>query len=42
MFANAAEATGVAVLSMSWVSFPLDHYARHVRLNILSKIVIPD
>ena len=39
---NAAEPTDVAVLSMSWVSFPLDHYARHVKLNILSRIVIPD
>ena len=34
MFAGAAEPTGVAVLSMSWVSFQLDYYARHVKLNI--------
>ena len=32
---NAAEPTDVAVLSMSWVSFHLDYYAHHVKLNIL-------
>ena len=32
--ANAAEPTDVAVLSMSWVSFHLDYYARHVKLNV--------
>ena len=42
MFANAAESTDFAVLSMSLVSFLLDYYARHVKLNISGKIVIPD
>ena len=42
MFANAAEPRDIAVLSMSWVSFPFDYYAFHVKLNILGRIVIPD
>ena len=42
MFANAVEPTDVAVLSMNWVSFHLDYYASHVKLNILGRIVIPD
>ena len=41
--ANATEPTDVAkMLSMSWVSLHLDYYARHVKLNILGRIVIPD
>ena len=40
MFANAEEPTDVAVLSKSWVSFHLDYYASHVKLNISGRIVI--
>ena len=40
--ANTTEPTDVAMLSMSWVSFHLDYYARHVKLNILGRTVIPD
>ena len=39
---NAAEPADVAVLSTSWVSFHLDYYAPHLKLNILGRIVIPD
>ena len=42
MVAYAAEPTDAAVLSMSWVSFPLDYYTHQVKLNILGRIVIPD
>ena len=40
--ANTAEPADVAVLLMSWVFFHLDYYARHIKLNILGRIVIPD
>ena len=42
MFANAADPTDVTVLPMSWVSFHLDYYVRHVKLNVLGRIAIPD